>query len=165
MAKLEIVQHPAPRLSLPGSVVEEVTPEIKKLVEDMFETHYAQNNCAALAATQLGIPLRITVIDFSKEKNQPLCLINPEVISGTGHTNTEEGCMSIQGVFEKVRRYECVKVRAMDLDGQVKIYEEDGFMAKCMQHEIDHLNGILMIDRLSPLKKKIVNRRFNQRGK
>lgn len=165
MAILEIVQHPDPRLSLPGRVVEEVTPEIKKLVEDMFDTHYAQSNCAALAATQLGVSLRITVIDFSQDKNQPLCLINPEVISGTGETNTEEGCMSIHGVFEKVRRYECVKVKAMDLDGKIKVYEEDGFMAKCMQHEIDHLNGILMIDRLSPLKKKIVNRRFTARGK
>ena len=160
MAILSIVQHPDPRLSVPGKKVEKITDEIKKIVEDMFETHYSQNNCAALAATQLGLPWCITVIDFSEKKDQPLCLINPEIISGEGETLEPEGCMSISGVYEKVSRYEKVTVRALDLDGRVKEYVEDGFMAKCMQHEIDHLNGVLFIDRLSPLKKKIVNRRF-----
>lgn len=163
MAKYEIVQHPDARLSQPGKIVEEVTPEIKKIVENMFETHYAQQNCAALAATQLGVPLRITVIDFSEKKDQPLCLINPEVISGTGQTFSGEGCMSIASVFEKVKRYERVKVRALDLDGKVQEYDEGGFMAKCMQHEIDHLNGILFIDRLSALKRKIINVKFRGR--
>jgi len=162
MAKLEIVQHPDPRLSMPGQVVTEITPEVRKMVDDMFETHYAQQNCAALAATQLGLPWRITVIDFSEKKDQPLCLINPEVIAGEGETNTPEGCMSIAGVYEKVRRFEKIKVRALDLDGKERIYEEEGFMAKCMQHEIDHLNGRLFIDRLSQLKRKIVNRRFRR---
>ena len=162
MAIYEILQHPDERLSQPGRVVEEVTPEIKRIVENMFETLYAATNCAALAATQLGIPLRITVIDFSEKKDQPLCLINPEVISGEGETFTAEGCMSVANVHEKVKRYERVVVRAMDLDGEIKEYVEDGFMAKCMQHEIDHLNGVLFIDHLSALKRKIVNLRFRR---
>ena len=116
MAIYDILQHPDERLSQPGQIVEAVTPEIKRIVENMFETHYAAPNCAALAATQLGIPLRITVIDFSEKKDQPLCLINPEVIAGEGETFTAEGCMSIAKVHEKVRRYERVTVRAMNLD-------------------------------------------------
>ena len=160
MTILPIVQHPDPRLSVPGKKVEKITDEIKQIVDDMFQTHYAQSNCAALAATQLGIPLCITVIDFSENKDSPLCLINPEVISGEGETFLEEGCMSVSGVYEKVKRYEKVTVRAMDLDGQVKDHFAEGFMAKCMQHEIDHLNGIVFIDKLSSLKKKIINRRF-----
>ena len=162
MAIYDILQHPDERLSQPGQIVEAVTPEIKRIVENMFETHYAAPNCAALAATQLGIPLRITVIDFSEKKDQPLCLINPEVIAGEGETFTAEGCMSIAKVHEKVRRYERVTVRAMNLDGKVQEYHEEGFMAKCMQHEIDHLNGVLFIDRLSALKQKIINLRFRR---
>jgi peptide deformylase len=162
MSVYEIVQYPDKRLSMPGKRVEEVTPEIRRIVENMFETHYAAPNCAALAATQLGIPLCITVIDFSEQKNQPLCLINPEVISGEGETFTAEGCMSVAKVHERVKRFERVTVRAMDLDGKVREYVEEGFMAKCMQHEIDHLNGILFIDRLSALKRKIINLRFRR---
>lgn len=165
MAILQIIQHPDPRLSVVGKKVSEITDEIRSLIQDMFETHYAQENCAALAATQLGIPLHITVIDFSENKDTPLCLINPEVISGEGETFLPEGCMSVHGVYEKVKRYEKVVVRAMDEDGCTREYVEDGFMAKCMQHEIDHLNGILFIDRLSPLKRKLVNRRFGTKKK
>lgn len=156
MTILKILQYPDARLSLPGMKVDGITDEIRTLVADMFETHYAQENCAALAATQLGIPLRITVIDFSTEKNQPLCLINPEIVSGEGETNTPEGCMSIHGVYEKIKRFEQVVVRAMDLDGNTREYRETGFMAKCMQHEIDHLNGKILIDHLSKTKRKIL---------
>ena len=164
MAVFEIIQHPDPRLSRPGEAVPEVNDEIRAVVDDMFETLYAQENCAALAATQLDMPTpwRITVIDFSEAKDQPLCLINPEVVSGDGETNTKEGCMSIGGVYEKVRRFETVEVHALDQEGRKQVYHEDGFMAKCMQHEIDHLNGILMLDRLSPLKRKILNRRVKR---
>lgn len=162
MAKYRILQHPDKRLSVPGEPVSEITDEIRTIVENMFETHYASENCAALAATQLGIPLRITVIDFSDNKDQPLCLINPEIVSGEGETFEGEGCMSVQGVFEKVKRYKRVTVRAMDLDGKIQEYVEDGFMAKCMQHEIDHLNGVLFIDHLSHMKKKIINRKFRR---
>ena len=122
----------------------------------MFETHYAQKNCAALAATQLGIPLRITVIDFSDDKDSPLCLINPEVIESKGNETSQEGCMSVLGVYAKVSRPNWVKVRYQDVDGNTHEVEADGFMAKCMQHEIDHLNGKLYLDHLSTLKRKML---------
>ena len=163
MAVLPILQYPDPRLALPGRLVEKVDTDINKIVDDMFQTHYAQENCAALAATQLGISLRITVIDFSEEKNEPLCLINPEIIEkSTTTTNTKEGCMSIRGVSKKVARAEKIKVRALDRQGEILEFEADGFMAKCIQHEIDHLDGVLFIDHLSKLQKMMVCKKFKK---
>ena len=160
MAILPILQYPDPRLSQTGKPVDIVDASVRKVVEDMFETHYAQENCAALAATQLGIPLRITVIDFSEEKNSPLCLINPTIVSRSGETNTKEGCMSVKGLYEKVKRAEVIRVQALDQHSKELDFEADGFMAKCIQHELDHLDGILFINRLSPLRQKMVSRRF-----
>ena len=161
MAILPILQHPDPRLAIPGRHVEVVDDAIRKIVDDMFETHYAQKNCAALAATQLGVDLRITVIDFSEHKNQPLCLINPEILSRSNETTFEpEGCMSVRNIHEKVRRAEKVKVSALDRDGKKIEFDADGFMAKCIQHELDHLDGILFIKRLPKLKQKMINLKF-----
>ena len=133
----------------------------------MFETHYAQENCAALAASQLDIPnpLRITVIDFSEHKNQPLCLINPEIIERIGTYTEEEGCMSVGiglGIYEKVTRAAEIKVRAMNMKGEIIEFEANGFMAKCIQHEIDHLNGKLFIDHLSSLKRHRIDKKIRK---
>tara|TARA_B100001989_G_C24528309_1_gene460010 strand:- start:856 stop:1362 length:507 start_codon:yes stop_codon:yes gene_type:complete len=162
--KFNIIQYPDPRLAVPGKAVPAVNDEIRAVVDDMFETLYAQDNCAALAATQLDMPTpwRITVIDFSESKDQPLCLINPEVVSGSGETNSQEGCMSIKDVYVNVPRYETVEVHALGLDGEKRVFKEDGFMAKCMQHEIDHLNGKLMLDHLGKTKRRIINRKFRR---
>lgn len=167
MAILPILQYPDPRLTKPGVEVKCVDDQIKKIIENMFETHYAQENCAALAATQLDhgpsvreVP-RITVIDFSEKKDSPLCLVNPEIEPiGASFTNTQEGCMSVKGVHAKVKRAEKIRVKALDREGNPLDFEADGFMAKCIQHELDHLDGIVFIKRLSLLKQKIINHKF-----
>ena len=160
-----ILQHPDPRLSQPGQPVEEVNDEIRAIIKKMFATHYAQSNCAALAATQLGVPLRITVIDFSHEKNEPLCLINPEIIErSTDMLNEFEGCMSVGGrINERVKRHQRIRVRALNEAGESFELEASDFLSRCIQHEIDHLDGILFIDHLSGLKRKMVDRKFARR--
>lgn len=160
MTILRILQYPDPRLKVKGRKVEDFGPKTQKIIDDMFETHYASDNCAALAATQLDLidPPHITVIDFSKEKDQPLCLINAEILAYDGELNKEEGCMSVGEadgmVFAKVVRAAKIKVRAQDRFGKALEFEAEGFMAKCIQHELDHLEGKLFIDHLSHLKRQ-----------
>lgn len=161
MSIVRILQYPDPRLKKISKRVEKVDDDVKKVVADMFETHYHAKNCAALAATQLDFtnPLRITVIDFSDNKDQPLCLINPEIIYREGEQVVPEGCMSVGGeiedrIFEYVKRSMKIRVRALDLEGKPIELEAEGFMAQCMQHEIDHLDGRLYLDRLSSLKRE-----------
>lgn len=140
----------------------QIDARISQIIQDMFETHYAAKNCAALAATQLDMPNppHITVIDFSEKKDQPLCLINGEIIERIGITDEEEGCMSIAGIYEKVKRAASVKVRALDMTGNTLEFTAEGFMAKCIQHELDHLNGIIFIHHLSSLKRGRVDKKF-----
>lgn len=161
MAILKILQYPDPRLKRQAIWVEpnEIqSPEVQQAIDDMFETHYSADNCAALAATQLDLEpaWRITVIDFSEQKNEPLCLINPEIIESSGEVEEAEGCMSVYPGFaqEKVKRAAHVKVKYFDREGKKQEYNAEGFMAKCMQHEIDHLNGTVYIDKVSMLKRQ-----------
>lgn len=160
MALISIVQYPDARLAQPGKTVTVFDDALKKLVTDMFETHYNASNCAALAATQLGLPWRITVIDFSENKDQPLCLINPEIIASQGEYSAPEGCMSVSDIYQPVSRAEKVTVRYQDVEGCFHEMSADGFMAKCMQHEIDHLNGILFIQRLTPLRRAMIHNKL-----
>lgn len=160
MTILKILQYPDPRLRIKAKQVEKVDDEtIQKIIDDMFETHYNAENCAALAATQLDIlnPPSITVIDFSPKKNQPLCLINPKIIEKEGIQTEEEGCMSVGStageIYETISRAAKIKVRALDRNGKLLTFEADGYMAKCIQHEVDHLNGKIYIDHLSKLKR------------
>ena len=162
MAILPILQYPDKRLAQRASEVTDLNAELKQIVADLFETHYAQDNCAALAATQLGIMKRITVIDFSDKKDEPLCLINPVYRPVRGTTNQPEGCMSVKGIYNKVKRHEVIHVTYQDVDGQEHTFEADGFMAKCIQHEIDHLDGILFIDRLSALRKTLITNKLRK---
>ena len=165
MAKVKILHYPDPRLKNKGRQVSAVDSEVRKVVEDMFETHYGATNCAALAATQLDFenPYAITVIDFSPGKNQPLCLINPEIIYREGSQNEEEGCMSVPGgIYEKVKRAHKIKVRALDRNGKPIEFDAEGYMAKCIQHEIDHLQGKLFIDHLSRLKRARVDSKLEK---
>ncbi len=163
MTILKILQYPDPRLRRKAKLVTDFDAHIKKIIDDMFETHYATDNCAALAATQLDIedPPFITVIDFSPKKNQPLCLVNAEIIERDGELTQEEGCMSVGGnTYEKVTRAARIKVRALDRDGKPLEFSADGFMAKCIQHELDHLHGKIFLEYLSTLKRKRADKRI-----
>lgn len=164
MSIIKILLYPDPRLKTKGEKVEKIDTQIQTIIDDMFETHYQSENCAALAATQLDFekPKHITVIDFSPEKNQPLCLINAEIIEAFGETYEEEGCMSVPGIYEKIRRAEKIKVRALDRNGKVIELAADGFLAKCIQHELDHLNGMIYLDRLSSLKRQRAEKKFEK---
>lgn len=163
MTVVRILQYPDHRLTLKATPVTEFTAEIKQMIDDMFETHYAANNCAALAHSQLDFPepKRITVIDFSENKDQPLCLVNPEITEKSGETFTEEGCMSVShGGVAKVRRAEKIHVKYLDRDGNPREMDADDFLAKCIQHEIDHLDGILFIDRISDFKRRQLEKKI-----
>lgn len=163
MTILRILQYPDPRLRTKGELVTKVEdPAVQKMIKDMFETHYNAENCAALAATQLDIPKpkHITVIDFSSEKNQPLCLINGEILRSEGELVEEEACMSVAGLCEKVKRATKIWVRALDQKGKQLEFTAEGFMAKCIQHELDHLSGKLYLDRLSPLRRSRIDQKF-----
>jgi peptide deformylase len=166
MTKIRILHYPDPRLKTKGETVENVkSEEVQKVIDDMFETHYGTENCAALAATQLDFkhPKRITVIDFSAQKDQPLCLVNAEIVESEGEMMEEEGCMSVPGgIYEKVRRAAKIKVRALDREGNPIEFTAEGYMAKCIQHELDHLNGIIFLDRLSPFKRHRVDKKLEK---
>ncbi|AKQ33686.1 peptide deformylase [Candidatus Coxiella mudrowiae] len=162
---LKILQYPNPRLKTVAKRVETFDDELQKIIDEMFLTHYNTKNCAALAATQLDLKNQkhITVIDFSLEKNQPLCLVNAEIIERIGKCAEEEGCMSVGGgTFEKISRAAKIKVRAQDRYGKPLKLEADGFMAKCIQHELDHLNGIIFLDHLSSLKRSRIDKRLEK---
>lgn len=161
MTILNILQYPDPRLKRVSIQVDPLKIKeaaIQQAVNDMFETHYHSTDCAALAATQLDLepPWRITVIDFSENHDQPLCLINPEIVEMEGEQYEEEGCMSVYPnvLREKVKRAMRIRVKYYDREGQACDLEADGFMAKCIQHEVDHLDGKIYLDRLSGLKRE-----------
>ncbi|AJC50587.1 peptide deformylase [Coxiella endosymbiont of Amblyomma americanum] len=160
---LEILQYPDPRLKVIARQVEVFDNTVQKIIDAMFLTHYNTKNCAALAATQLDLerPNHITVIDFSPEKNQPLCLVNAKIIESSGKCTEEEGCMSVGGnIYEKITRSAKVKIRAQDRYGKLLEFKADGFMARCIQHELDHLNGIIFLDYLSLRQRNRINKRL-----
>ncbi|MCG6938627.1 MAG: peptide deformylase [Gammaproteobacteria bacterium] len=159
MAILEILHYPDKRLRKVAKPVENVDASIKKLVDDMFETMYAAPGIG-LAATQVDVHQRVIVIDISEQKNQPLCLINPEIIAEAGTERCDEGCLSVPDIYETVERSERVTVKALDQHGDEYTLEADGLLAVCIQHEIDHLQGKLFVDYLSPLKFQRVKKRL-----
>ena len=166
MTILKILQFPDKQLKRISIPVEKFDASIQKVIDDMFETHYATENCAALAATQLDMPIpwRITVIDFSKDKNEPLCLVNPHIVSSEGEQNEYEGCMSVYPEFihEKVKRAMKIIVTAQDRNGIPFEMVVDGYLAKCIQHEIDHLDGKLFIDHLHKIKFERIGRKIKK---
>ena len=157
----EILEYPDARLREVAKPVAEVTPEIQALVDDMAETMYAAPGCG-LAATQIGIPQRIFVVDCAgeDEPSQLLAFINPEFVEKDGVQSWEEGCLSFPGVTEEIKRAERVRVRALDRNGKPFEIEADGLLAVALQHENDHLDGVLMIDKLSALKKRMMGRKL-----
>jgi peptide deformylase len=160
---LKIVKYPEPVLSQPGEPVTEFNDELRQFVADLFETMYAAQGIG-LAAPQVGVSKRVTVIDLSmgKEPKDKLVLINPEVISSEGRLYEEEGCLSFPEIREKVVRSAKVRIRAQDVDG--KWFEMDGeeLLSRAFQHEIDHLDGILFIFRMSPLKRSLNLRKIRK---
>jgi len=152
MAILEILHFPDPRLRNKARPVTAVDATIRALVADMLETMYAAPGIG-LAATQVNVARRVAVIDISESRDQPLCLINPEILERRGIEEMEEGCLSVPGVYETVQRADWVRVRALDREGQSLELESDGLLAVCIQHEIDHLDGKLFVDYLSVLKR------------
>ncbi len=159
MAILDILHYPDKRLRTVAKPVEEVNGSIKKLVDDMLETMYGAPGIG-LAATQVNVHRQVIVIDVSEEKNQPLCLINPEIIAEEGTERCDEGCLSVPDIYETVERSEKVTVRALDQNGDEFTLEADELLAVCIQHEIDHLKGKLFVDYLSPLKFQRIKKRL-----
>ncbi len=168
MALREIIVLPDKQLRLVSRPIEKVTAEIRKLADDMFETMYDAPGIG-LAAIQVAQPVRLITMDLAKKSEngettpQPRVFINPEIISSSEERSIyEEGCLSIPEYYEEIERPAKVRVRFLDLDG--KLHEEDaeGLYATCIQHEIDHLNGVLFIDYLSKLKRDRVNKKFSK---
>jgi peptide deformylase len=160
---LKVVKYPEPVLSQPGEPVTDFDAELKKLVDDMFETMYASQGIG-LAAPQVAVSKRVTVIDLSQGKDpaQKLVLVNPEVTFREGKQYEEEGCLSFPEIREKVQRAAKVRIRAQDLKG--KWFEMDGeeLLSRAFQHEIDHLDGMLFIFRMSSLKRDLVLRKIRK---
>lgn len=161
MALLRILHYPDDRLRQRAQPVEQVDDELNRLIDDMFETMYNAPGIG-LAATQVAVPKRVIVVDVSENHDQPLPLINPEILDRWGEEEMEEGCLSVPGYFDRVRRAEGIRFRALDRDGQPVEREAEGLLAVCIQHEIEHLDGKLFIDHLSQLKRERVRKRLDK---
>jgi peptide deformylase len=167
MATRTILTLPDPRLRLVSKPVAKVDAEIRKLVEEMFETMYGAPGIG-LAAIQVGVPKRVVTMDLAKkdEPRNPKVYINPELLwASEERAAYEEGCLSIPEYYEEVERPAQVKVRYTDLDGNAQEIEANGLLATCLQHEIDHLNGVLFIDHISKLKRSRVIKKFAKAAK
>ncbi|NMR25065.1 peptide deformylase [Pseudoalteromonas sp. NEC-BIFX-2020_015] len=161
MAVLDILTAPDPRLKVQASKVHDIA-SVQTLIDDMLQTLYATDNGIGLASTQVGRTEAIVIIDISDNRNEPLILINPEIVSGTNKALGQEGCLSVPDYYADVERYTSVVVSASDRDGKPITVESDDFLAIVMQHEIDHLSGNLFIDYLSPLKRKMAMKKVNK---
>jgi peptide deformylase len=161
MAILNILHFPDPRLRTVARPVEQVDDAVRQLLDDMLETMYAAPGIG-LAATQVNIGKRIVVIDISEERNQPLYLINPEILELDGIEEMEEGCLSVPGVYELVQRADRVRIKALGRDGEPFEMTADGLLAVCIQHEIDHLDGKLFVDYLSQLKRTRIRKKLEK---
>lgn len=151
MALLTILKYPDARLHTKAKPVTEFNDQLRQLVQDMAETMYAAPGIG-LAATQVNVHQRVVVVDISEDKSGLMAFINPEIIERDGEQVYEEGCLSVPGIHEKVTRSATVKVRALNEKGEKFVLEADGLLAVCLQHELDHLNGIVFVEHLSRLK-------------
>ena len=161
---LDILKYPNKKLRTVAKEVKVVNGDIRQLVKDMFETMYAAPGIG-LAATQVNFHQRIIVIDVSDDCDQPLCLINPEIIEKSGEIEYEEGCLSVPNYYENVKRANEIKVRALNEKGVSFEIEANEMLAVCIQHEMDHLMGILFVDHLSKLKQKRLKKKAEKQSK
>jgi peptide deformylase len=161
MALLDILHFPDPRLRIKAKPVLAVTDATRRLIKDMLETMYAAPGIG-LAATQVGVDERVIVVDVSDDSDEPQAFINPEILTQEGREISQEGCLSVPGVYEDVERAERIRVRALDRHGKQLEFDADGLLAVCIQHEIDHLNGKLFVDYLSDLKRQRIRKRIEK---
>jgi len=161
MAVLKILEYPEPRLRIKAQPVPAVTDEIRQLAADMLETMHAAPG-VGLAATQVDRHIRLIVLDVSDTRDQPLVLINPEILAREGLETGDEGCLSVPGVTEGVNRAARIRVRALDPAGKAIEFDADGLLAVCIQHEVDHLEGKLFVDYLSELKRQRLKKRASK---
>ena len=159
MAKLTILEFPDPRLRTKARPVDSVDDELRALIDDMFETMYAAPGIG-LAATQVDVHKRLLVTDVSADNDDPHVLINPEILEKDGVTVTEEGCLSVPGYYEEVKRAEHIRVRFLDRNGEQREMEAEGLLAVCIQHEMDHLDGKLFVDYLSEAKRMRIRKKL-----
>ena len=164
MSRLTVLHFPDPRLRKKAKPAAAVNDGIKRLSQDMLETMYAENGIG-LAATQVNVQQRVVVMDLSAERDTPVTLINPEIMETTGSEEMEEGCLSVPGFSDVVQRAEKISYRYLNLDGEVIEDKADGLRAVCIQHEIDHLDGKLFIDYLSPIKKQRIRKKIEKQNK
>ena len=164
MALMNILHFPDPRLRNIAQPVDEVNDEVRQLATDMLETMYAAPGIG-LAAIQVNVDKRVIVIDISEDQSQPLTLINPEIIAAEGEREYQEGCLSVPEAYETVSRADTIRVKALDLQGEVQEFEAEGLLATCIQHEIDHLDGKLFVDYLSNLKRQRIKKRLEKHQK
>jgi peptide deformylase len=164
MTKLVILEYPDPRLRKTAEPVTAVDDAVRQLADDLLETMYAKNG-VGLAATQVDIHRRVIVLDVSDSRDQPLVLINPQLLSLEGNGPGEEGCLSLPGIYDKLPRATKIRVKALNRDGQSFEMDAEGLLAVCIQHEMDHLEGKLFVDYLSELKRRMIRRRLEKERK
>ena len=161
MATLTILEFPDQRLRTRAQPVTVFDEALKTLAADMLETMYAAPGIG-LAATQVNVHKQLLVLDVSEEKNQPMILVNPKILSQEGSQTYQEGCLSVPGIFADVERADRIHVEAQDVEGKPLSFDADGLLAVCIQHEMDHLIGKLFVDYLSPLKRELVRKKLEK---
>jgi peptide deformylase len=164
MTKLAILEYPDPRLRKTAAPVALVDDAVRQLADDLLETMYAAKG-VGLAATQVDVHKRLIVLDVSDARDQPLVLINPELLNAEGSGPGEEGCLSLPGIYDKLSRATKIRVRALGRDGAPFEMDAEGLLAVCIQHEMDHLEGKLFVDYLSELKRQLIRRRLEKERK
>jgi len=161
MARRTILEYPDPRLRTKAQPVTRFDATLGTLIDDMLETMYAAPGIG-LAATQVDVHQRVVVIDISPEHNEPLVLVNPEILEREGEASSEEGCLSVPGIFDEIRRATSIRLRAQDRNGERFERNVDGILAVCIQHEMDHLQGKLFVDYLSDLKRERIRKKLDK---
>jgi peptide deformylase len=164
MALLPLLYYPDTRLHLKAKPVAQVDEGIRQLAQNMGETMYAHEG-VGLAANQVDVQLRLIVLDISADRNDLKVFINPELVSGAGEVCEEEGCLSVPGIYDKVVRYESVVVRAQDVEGKTFTVEAGGLLSRCLQHEMDHLEGRVFVEHLSQLKQNRIKTKLRKRSR
>src|ERR1700761_9178716 len=164
MTKLVILEYPDPRLRKKAAPVDKFDDALRQFIDNLLDTMYSANG-VGLAATQVDVHKRVIVLDVSETRDQPLVLINPEILSKEGEGPGEEGCLSLPGIYDKLSRATHIRVRAFGRDGLPFEMDADGLLAVCIQHEMDHLEGKLFVDYLSELKRQLIRRRLTKERK
>lgn len=161
MSQLTVLKYPDERLRKVAEPIATVDDALRATIDDMFETMY-ESQGVGLAATQVDFHKRLFVADCSEDQNEPLVFINPEITKANGHFTNDEGCLSFPGVYAKVERAERITVEALDRNGEKFSLDAEGLLAICIQHELDHLNGKLFVDYLSPLKQNRIRKKLEK---